>query len=228
MSKSYGMNDPAVTDYVYDTCAPEDPILEAVRKRSVSGNLPRIAVGPMDGRHLEVLTRLCSAKNAVEIGTLGGYSAICIARGLAPGGKLYTCELSPAAATVARANFAFAGVSHLVEVLEGPALETLPKLTGRGPFDLVFIDADKPAYPDYCAWATENLKVGGVVIGDNTFAWGLVAAREIEDANDAASAAGMRAFNHKLAFDKRFRATIFPTGEGLTVAVKVSDGREAP
>ena len=221
--KQFGQSNEALAQYALDTFRPEDAILEAVRKRSVSRNLPRISVPPMDGLHLEILTRMARAQHAVEVGTLGGYSAICIARGLLPQGKLFTCELSPHNAAVALENLVFAGVSDRVEIIVGPALESLRALECQGPFDLVFIDADKPSYPDYLNWALQNLKVGGVVIGDNTFAWGFVATDELLSPADAASADGIKLFNQTLANDRRFRCTILPTGEGLTVGIKISD-----
>ena len=220
--KAFGQNDPALAEYAVDTFRPEDALLESVRKRSVSKNLPRIAVPPMDGLHPEVLTRMVGAQKAIEIGTLGGYSAICIARGLQPHGKLHTCEINPTNATVARENIQFAGQHERIEVHEGPALQTLHKLQSQGPFDLVFIDADKPSYPQYLAWALENVRVGGLIIGDNTFAWGLVTQSEFSSETDKASAEGIRLFNQTLANDKRFRSTILPTGEGLTVGIKIS------
>ena len=221
--KLFGQSDSALSEYAIDTFRPEDALLETVRKRTISSNLARISVSLMDGLHLEILTRITGVQRAVEIGTLGGYSAICIARGLQPNGKLYTCEIRPQSAAVARDNLKFAGLENTVEVLVGPALETLRTLENRGPFDLVFIVADKSSYPEYLHWAAQHLRVGGVVIGDNTFAWGLVTQQNIANPTDAASAQGITLFNQTLANDKRFRSTLFPTGEGLTVGVKISN-----
>lgn len=214
--KGYGSADPAIADYVERTFRPEDAALRAARERSAAAGLPLIHVGAMDALHLEVVTRAVGAVKAVEIGTLGGYSGIAIARGLAAGGRLWTLELEHDRAELARANFAAAGVGERVTVLVGPALRNLPELTAHGPFDLVFIDADKGGYGAYLDWAAEHLRPGGVVLGDNAFAWGGVVGAEAPSAD----AAAIRAFNAALAGDGRFRATMWPTAEGLAMGVR--------
>jgi caffeoyl-CoA O-methyltransferase len=219
--KSFGQGDPALTQYALDTFVPEDPILHEVRNSSAAAGLPTIHVGAMDGLHLEVITRAVGAKSAIEIGCLGGYSAICIARGLQPGGKLLSCELFEHNAAVARANLARAGLSHSVEVVVGDARMTLPDLGARGPFDLVFIDADKASYPVYLQWARDHLRSGGVLLADNTFAWGLVVSESYDSAEAERDAKGILQFNSTLSSDPAWRATILPTGEGLTMAVKL-------
>lgn len=221
MEKTFAQTDENLARYVLDVFKPEDSALAEIRARAEREGLPQIQVGTMDALHLEVLTRAIGASRVVEIGTLGGYSGVAIARGLQAGGKLFTCELDAHHADVARENFARAGVADRVEIVVGPALETLPTLSEHGPFDLVFIDADKVNYPGYLEWAAENLRIGGVVLGDNTFGWGMIADEKFESAEDEASILALRRFNLELATGGRFRATILPTGEGLTMAVKL-------
>lgn len=207
--------DDKLNRYLVRTFKPEDPVLKEARERSLKAGLPEIQVGPMDALHLEVLARACGARKAVEIGALGGYSGISLARALGKGGRLHTFELDPKHAEVAQESFRKAGVLDRVTIHVGPALERLPDCEGDAPFDLVFIDADKESYPAYLAWAAHHLRVGGVVLGDNAFAFG-----EIVDGRGAGPVA-MREFNEELATGGRFRATMIPTGEGLVMGVKI-------
>jgi len=216
MQKSFGCSDPQIISYVEKTFAPEDEILKNVKETSIKAGLPPIQLGSMDALHLEILTRACQARRAVEIGTLGGYSGIAILRGMDKKGKLFTCEISERHADVARENFKKAGFTKNVEILIGPALKTLPTIESKGPFDLVFIDADKENYPAYLTWAEKNLKVGGLILADNTFGFGHIA-----DVTEDEEIKGLQEFNSRLAKNPHFRATILPTGEGLTVGVKV-------
>ncbi len=215
MKDYFGGREEELVRYLERVFRPEDAVLRETRERSLRAGLPDIQVGGMDALHLEVLTRAAGARKAVEIGTLGGYSGTAIVRGLGKGGRLHTFELEPAHAEVARESFRKAGVLDLVEIHVGPALERLPDIEGESPFDLVFIDADKERYPAYLAWAARHLRVGGIVLGDNTFAFG-----EIVDGRDAGAVA-LREFNRELAQGGRFRATLLPTGEGLSLGVKI-------
>ena len=216
--KPFGTADPDLSRWAEKTFAPEDPVLAEIRERSVAAGLPAIAVGKMDGLHLEVLARLSRARKAVEIGTLGGYSGVCILRGMDEG-VLHTFELSEKHAEVARESFRKAGVAERARVHVGPALRLLPEIEGEGPFDLCFIDADKTGYPAYLAWAEKNLKIGGVVIGDNAFGFGGVV-RDVPG-TDREGVLAIRKFNEELARSGRFRATMIPPSEGLAVGVRV-------
>jgi caffeoyl-CoA O-methyltransferase len=213
---------PKIAEYLDQTFSPQDAILEEIVERSKARGLPAIQVGPMDGLHLEILTRISGAKKAVEIGTLGGYSGVCIARGMGPQGILYTFDADRKHTEVAIESFRRAGVAEQVKTFIGPASQNLPKINNDGPFDLVFVDADKTGYPDYLQWAAENLRIGGLLIGDNTLGWGMIADQKFEDAEDEAAIRALQKFNQNAgAQNSRFRATLLPTGEGLTVAVKV-------
>lgn len=214
--KDYGAaGDEKLLKYLGRVFRPEDATLSEIRKRSLKAGLPEIQVGSMDALHLEVLTRAVGARKAVEIGTLGGYSGTAIARGLGEGGRLHTFELEAKHAEIARESFRKAGVLDRVQIHVGPAKDRLPDCEGDAPFDLVFIDADKESYPEYLAWAARQLRVGGVVLGDNAFAFG-----EIADGRGEGPVA-LRRFNEELAQGGRFRATMLPTGEGLAMGVKV-------
>jgi caffeoyl-CoA O-methyltransferase len=215
-SKGFGQGDPALAKWAEETFQPEDAVLREIRERAVKEGLPAIAVGPMDGLHLEVLARAAGATTAVEIGTLGGYSGVCLLRGLGPKGVLHTFEISEHHAQVARDSFAKAGFAKQAHVHVGPALEKLAGIESQGPFDVCFIDADKPSYPAYLKWAAEHLRVGGMVLGDNTFAWG-----DIHLPGGDEKRAALRRYNIDLAQGGRFRATMIPTAEGLAMGVKI-------
>jgi caffeoyl-CoA O-methyltransferase len=216
--KGFGATDPRIPPYVERLLEPEDDLLREVRERSAAAGLPPIAVGPFDGRHLEVIARGAGARRIVEIGTLGGYSGICLARALPPGGTLDTFEAVPRHAAVAEESFRRAGVADRVRIHLGRALDLLPEIEPRGPFDLVFVDADKAAYPDYLAWAERNLRLGGLLLADNVFRR---AAFPVEG-DDPRNAEGIRRFNESLARSGRFRATMLPIEDGLAVGVRIS------
>lgn len=222
MLKDFGQNDPKITKYVIDVFKPEDETLAEVRTRAVSAGLPEIQVGPMDRLHLEVLVAGIGAKKVVEIGTLAGYSGISLLRGMPLDGRLFTFEFDPHHAKVARESFKKAGLLSQVEILVGPALEQLPRIEEYGPFDLVFIDADKVNYPNYLEWAANNLRVGGVVLGDNAFAFGCIADDSFDGDHELEqSVLALREFNRLCVESGRFKATMLPTAEGLTMAVKI-------
>jgi predicted O-methyltransferase YrrM len=166
------------------------------------------------------------AREILEIGTLGGYSTIWLARALPPGGRLVTLELDPAHAEVARANVARAGLAHAVELRVGPALETLPRLAaeGRGPFDLVFLDADKGGYPAYLAWALRLTRRGSLIVADNVVRDGAV----IDPASEDPNVLGVRRFLELLAAEPRVSATAVQTVgskgyDGFAIALVTGD-----
>ncbi len=211
-----------VDDYITALFAPADPALDAALADSRAAGLPEIAVSPAQGKLLTVLARAVAARNVLEIGTLGGYSAICLARALPPDGRLITLEYSPQHAEVARVNVARAGLAGRVAVIVGPAGETLPRLAaeGRGPFDLIFIDADKPGYVDYLKWSLRLSRPGTLIIADNVVRDG----RVTDPADDDPNVVGVRQFNATLAAEPRIEATILQTVgakgyDGLAIAL---------
>jgi caffeoyl-CoA O-methyltransferase len=219
VNKGFGNDDQQVAEWLTRIYAPEDEILAEIRARSATAGLPDIQVAALDARHLEVLARAAGARRAVEIGTLGGYSGVAILRGLGETGELDTIDIEPRHAEVARESFRRAGFATRARVHVGPAQEILPRLAARGPYDLVFIDADKEGYPRYLDWASENLRPGGIVLLDNAFLFGHLPEKPAGER--AASIRAMQAVHHTLAQSGRFRATPLPTGEGLAMGVRV-------
>lgn len=222
MNKAFGNCDPALEAYTYQAFAPEDEFLKDVRARQQAAGLPDIQVAPLDGKHLEVLAAAVGAKRAVEIGTLGGYSGVCLLRGMGEGARLDTFELDPKHAEVARETFRRAGYAEAARIHIGPASERLGDIVADAPFDLVFVDADKTGYPAYTAWAAEHLRPGGVILLDNAFLFGRVVFEgEALTAEHAPAVKAMRDTHAMLASSGRFRATMLPTGEGLAMGVKI-------
>ncbi|HLX95245.1 MAG TPA: O-methyltransferase [Verrucomicrobiae bacterium] len=199
----------AVDRYLAGLLGPPDPVLDAALADSAAAGLPAINVSPTQGRLLQLLARMQGTRNILEIGTLGGYSTIWLAQALPTGGRLITLEFDPKHAEAARANLARAGLTAVVELRVGRALDTLPQLAaeGRGPFDLIFIDADKPGTADYFVWALKLSRRGSVIIVDNVVRKGAVA----DAASDDPNVQGMRRFLDVLAAEKRVNATVIQT-----------------
>jgi predicted O-methyltransferase YrrM len=205
-----------LSKYITDLYAVEDKALQATWEDTQKKGLPAINVKAEEGRFLQFLVRACGAKKAVEMGTLGGYSGIWIARGLMPGGKLITLEKESYRAEIAREHFALAGLSDNVEVRVGNAHDLLGELVDEGPFDFVFIDAEKTGYFSYFDWALENTRKGAVITAHNAFRHGSVLAQSSDDE----STDTIQAFNRRVAEDPRIISTIYPAGDGLVVAVR--------
>ncbi len=200
--------------YVTETFVNEDEVLQSIQTDAAHNDLPAISIRGFEGRLLQMLVHISGAKQIVEIGTLAGYSAVWLARALPANGKLYTLEKSAKHAAIARDNFESAGLKSRVELFEGDALTSLAKLSARNPFDMVFIDADRPHYHDYLDWAAENLRPGGLVAAHNAFRSGRVLAPENEDDQF------VKDFNAALAKDNRFEAFVIAVGDGLAVGVR--------
>jgi predicted O-methyltransferase YrrM len=200
---------PEILRFVERTHAPHDAGL--ARAFALPEFMPSIMVGPSEGRLLELLCKLAGVKRAVEVGTLAGYSAIRIARALSAGGHLWTIEYEPRHAEVARANLAAAGLADRVTVLVGAGTEQLPTIESNGPFDAVFIDADKASYDRYGVWAAAHLRPGGLILGDNAYLFG-----ELMEDTDRGRA--MRAFHEQVARD--FESVCIPTPDGLVLGVR--------
>ncbi len=199
----------AVDRYLADLFVGPDPVLDAALDASAAANLPPINVSPVQGKLLSLLVTMTGATRVLEIGTLGGYSTIWLARGLPAGGRVVTLELDERHAAVARANIARAGFQDVVEVRVGRALDLLPQLAERseGPFDLIFIDADKVSYPAYLDWAVRLARPGTVIVADNVVRDGAVADPRSTDE----SVRGVQRFNAAVAADRRLSATAVQT-----------------
>lgn len=199
----------AVDAYIAERLIASDGALGAVLAANAAAGLPAIDVSPAQGRLLHLLARMAGARRVLEIGTLGGYSTVWLARALPEDGRVVTLEANQHHATVARANFARAGVEARIDLRLGPALETLPKLQaeGAGPFDLVFIDADKSNSPDYLVWAMRLARPGTVIIGDNVVRCGAILDRDSPDPD----VQGVRRFYDLLAAEPRLSATAIQT-----------------
>lgn len=199
----------AVDDYFAGALVPPDPALDAALTASDAAGLPPHHVAPNQGRLLELLARIAGARAILEIGTLGGYSAIWLARALPPGGRLVTLEANPAFAEVARRNVERAGVGDAVEIVVGQAVESLAALHagGRGPFDFVFIDADKQSNPDYLRWSLSLARPGTVIVADNVVRDGHV----LDPGSTDPCVVGIRRFVELVAATPRLRASAVQT-----------------
>ncbi|HWJ41989.1 MAG TPA: O-methyltransferase [Solirubrobacterales bacterium] len=207
----------AVDEFIAATLLDEDQALRDAVGAAEAAGLPPIQVSPPQGRLLQLLVRLVGAKRILEFGTLGGYSSILMARALPADGRLITLESKPEYAEVARASIERAGLEGRIEVRVGPALEALPTLEeeGAGPFDLVFIDADKVNTPNYFAWALDRTRPGGLIVADNVVRGGTLADAHAADEATAAQ----RRLHEDLRGDGRVEATTIQT-----VGVKGYDG----
>jgi predicted O-methyltransferase YrrM len=199
----------AVDSYINGLLVPSDPVLEAALKASDAAGLPQINVSPNQGKLLMLLARIHGAKNILEIGTLAAYSTIWLARGMAKGGRLITLEADAKHATLAKSNIARAELNDVVKVMLGKAQDSLPQLEaeGSGPFDLIFIDADKKSLPDYFSWSLKLSKPGSLIIVDNVVRDGAVVDAKSTDVD----VQGVRRMNEMLAKEKRVTATAIQT-----------------
>ncbi len=206
-----------VDEYLSALFIGPDAALDAALAASAAANLPSIAVSPSQGKLLHLLARFQGARRILEIGTLGGYSTIWLARAVGPGGKVTSLELNEKHAEVARANVARAGLADVVDVRVGRAIDTLPQLEreGLGPFDMIFIDADKASIPDYFTWSLKLARVGSLILVDNVIRDGAVVDADSTDAN----VIGVRRFNEMAAAEPRVTVTTIQT-----VGVKGYDG----
>ncbi len=216
----------SVDRYITDLLVPEDAALREATRSSTAAGLPSISVSPNEGKLLHLLARMCGASRILEIGTLGGYSTIWLARAVPAGGRVVTLEVDARHAEVARANFARAGLDGIIDLRVGRALDTLPRLAaeGAGAFDFIFIDADKASTAEYFGWALKLARKRSVIVVDNVVRKGAVA----DAASADASVQGIRRFNEVLAAEKRVSATAIQTVgskgyDGFALAVVTGD-----
>lgn len=205
-----------LSHYISDLFAAEDEALRHIRLETPKQGLPDIAIEPEEGRFLQFLAATCRAKLALEIGTLGGYSSVWIARGMQPGGRLITIEKSARHAEVAQAHLAYSGAAEQVEIRVGDAHQILPGLAELKSFDFIFIDAEKSGNLAYYEWSLDHLRPGGVVAVHNAL-WGGSVAQEVS----GTAIDEVRSFNALVAKDRRVVSTIYPAGDGTLVAVKL-------
>jgi len=214
-----------VDRYFSDLLMKSDAALDAALEENRKANLPAIDVTPLQGKFLELLARISGARKILELGTLGGYSTIWLARALPEGGQLVTLELEPLHAEVASANLQRAGMMNRVDLRVGRAVDTLKALEaeGAGPFDLIFIDADKSGYPEYLEWALKLSRAGTVIVADNVVRDGNVVDADSADVNIQ----GVRQFTELVAAEPRLSATVLQTVgakgyDGFAMAVVVA------
>jgi len=212
----------AVDDYIAQLVNPADEALQQAQGSAAAENIPAISVSANQGRFLEVLARSCGAKRILEIGTLVGYSTIWMAKALPPTGKLITLELEPTHAAVAQRNFERAGLSSKIEIRVGAALTLLANLhaANEAPFDMIFIDADKPPYVEYFEWALKLSRPGTLIVADNVIRDGKV----LDPNCDDPMVQGAQRFNKALGASKAVTATILQTVgnkeyDGMAIAV---------
>ncbi|MGH9272152.1 MAG: O-methyltransferase [Ilumatobacteraceae bacterium] len=206
-----------IAAYIGAHSAAPDKVLRDLQRRTAElGRAATMQVSGEEGALLTMLTRLVGAANAVEVGTFTGYSSICIARGLAPDGRLLCCDVSEEYTALARDAWAAAGLDDRIELRIAPAVDTLRALPTDASIDLAFIDADKPSYTAYYDELVPRLRVGGVVLVDNTLWSGRVADPAAEDENTVA----IRAFNDHVTADERVDSCILPVSDGLTLIRK--------
>jgi caffeoyl-CoA O-methyltransferase len=203
---------PAILTYLSEAHVPHDGPLRRAFEAPEHEGLSPVQLGPSEAKLIALLLRLAGARKVVELGALAGYSALVMARALPADGHLWTVELDPRAAAVARANLEAGGASGRVTVVEGAALDVLPTLERHGPFDAVFVDADKGNYDAYGRWAAANVRPGGLLLGDNAALFG-----RLVEPNDA-EAAAMRRFHEEAR--EAFDTVCVPTPDGLLVGVR--------
>ncbi len=199
----------------------DDSELKSVREELARRGCEHMSISGAEARILQFFVRATGVKKIVEVGMLFGYSAIAMAKALPADGVLYSLEKNPVNFETAKKFFDNSPVGGRIRPMSGDALETLKSLEGEGPFDLVFIDADKANYANYLTWAEQNVRQGGYIVGDNTFLWGGVWDELTDrDVSDRAVAA-MKEFNLRLADSRKYNSTIIPTAEGMTFAQKL-------
>ena len=209
----------AKTLYLDSVFSKEDHILKKIREASEKGNVSYMQISAYEGGILQFLCQALQVKKAVEIGTLYGYSSLMIARALPAEGELFTLDIDQKTQEKAKALIQEDSCTHKIHFISGPATETLKTIENKGPFDMVFIDADKKAYLDYLKWSYKNLKTGGLLVADNTFLFGAVYG-EAEKEQDEKALEVMKQFNKELTHSGMYTSTLIPTAEGMTVGIK--------
>ena len=212
----------SVDHYINNLLVEEDEALRAVEASIKENDIPQISISPNQGKFLQILAKLCNAKKILEVGTLAGYSTIWLGRALSQGGRLISLEFDPKHAAVAKQNINHAGLASIVDIRIGKAIESLPQLEreGAGPFDMIFIDADKSPYAEYFQWALRLSRPGTLIIADNVIREGKV----LDTASTDEMVKGVQRFNEVLAKTTSVTATIIQTvgtkeHDGMAIAI---------
>lgn len=218
MAAERSVFDPVLLEYLASHTTPPDDVLVALAQRTARelGGVAVMQISHDEGALITLLTQLIDVRNAVEVGTFTGYSAICIARGLADGGRLLCCDVSESWTAIAREAWADAGVADRIDLRIGPALHTLRTLPADETIDLAFIDADKPSYAAYYEELLTRLRPNGVILVDNT----LWSGRVLDDIDQSTDTVAIRAFNELVAADPRVESYLLPVSDGLTLIRK--------
>lgn len=212
-----GLLPPDIASYIAERTAPPDDVLIRLQARTAElGRSAGMQIGADQGALLTLLTRLVGARHAVEVGTFTGFSSICIARGLAPGGHLLCCDVSEEFTAIARDAWAEAGLTDVIELRVAPAIDTLRALPADPPIDLAFIDADTGGYAGYFEELLPRVRSGGLLLADNT----LWSGRVVDETADDADTVAIRAFNDMVATDERVESYVLPVGDGVTLIRK--------
>lgn len=210
------------TDYIRRLFASGDTFLNGI-ERDIFNRIDPIHLRPEDAKILHILIKLGQIKNIVEIGTLAGYSAIWMARALPQDGHIHTIEHDPDRADIAAKNFKDSDVSERITLIRGLAQEELKALSNNAPYDMIFIDADKPSYEVYLDWAEQHIRKGGLIVGDNTLLFGAVYDQERHERSNPTrktTVQTMKNFNARLANQDKYDSILLPTKEGMTIAIK--------
>ncbi len=207
-------------DYVKSLFSQEDSLLREIQQEAEAQTLGGMSLNPVEAKTLHMLIKLREVKSVVEIGTFLGYSALWMARALPLKGKIYTLEKDEKRAEQAKSFLNKSECANSIEVLSGDASESLQKLSKKGPFDMVFIDANKGGYGLYLDWAEKNVREGGLIVGDNTFLFGAVYGKPRDSKISQKTIKTMREFNQRLANSDKFESILLPTYEGMTIAIK--------
>ncbi|MDD9331090.1 MAG: O-methyltransferase [Wolbachia sp.] len=181
-----------------------------------------IQISPEEGKLLSLFIKLCKIKNIVEVGTLYGYSSICMAKAIPENGHIYTIENNPEHSQIAKKNFDSLNLNNKITLIEGNALKKLNVLSTKAPFDMIFIDADKGGYSRYLDWAELHIKKDGLIVADNTLLFNTVFLESSPNGVSEQSWTAMREFNNRLSDEKKYHSILIPTDEGMTVALKLT------
>lgn len=205
--------------YLKKVFSKEDDILRSIQENSEQENVGHMQISSYEGGILQFLCKALNVKKVIEIGTLHGYSSLMIARALPKGGQIFTLDIDKHRQERAKTLIKNDPHSHKIHFISGPAIQSLKTIENKGPFDMVFIDADKKAYLDYLSWSSKNLKSGGLLVADNTFLFGAVYGEPEREQNTEALEV-MKKFNEEMAHSGLYISTLIPTAEGITVGIK--------